>query len=125
MTIKEATKAKFMPKPIPIPSRASRDDDSDQHGICFFCEAAWAALCEHWPISPCEAKIVQCLLRRNGEADAARLLEMAPATVHKHLERLHKKLGVGTRADLISLLCYEHIRWRLQANPPLGCQLIG
>jgi len=116
--------AKLTPKPVPILSRTSSDDDRDQRQICFFCEAGWAALCERWPISPCEAKIVQCLLRNNGEADVARLLEMAPRTVRTHLERLRDKLNVSTRTELILLLTFEHVRWRLQATPPVGCRLI-
>jgi DNA-binding CsgD family transcriptional regulator len=47
---------------------------------------------------------VQHLVRGVTDQEIARSLAISPRTVHKHLESIYRKLGIGNRASLISLL---------------------
>jgi len=42
--------------------------------------------------------------------DVGRHLGMSPHTVHTHLERLYKKLGVASRSHLIVRVFAEYVR---------------
>jgi len=92
---------------------------------CFFCEAAWEGISRSLRLSNREVEILQCLVLGDSERGAACLLGLRPRTVRTHLERVRRKLGVHTRAELIVQLCDAHVNWLSQASPPLGCRLSG
>ncbi len=48
-----------------------------------------------------EAEIIEHVVRGNSHKEVARLLELAPATVRNHLAKVHDKLGISTRAELV------------------------
>ena len=49
-------------------------------------------------------KVVEHLVGGVTDREIARSLAISPRTVHKHLESVYRKLGIGNRASLISLL---------------------
>jgi hypothetical protein len=57
------------------------------------------------------------------EAAAAAELGVAPRTVHTHIERLHRKLGVADRMQLVLRIMHEFLRLTIspQGNLPPIC----
>lgn len=48
-------------------------------------------------LSPREAEVLVCVTRGKTNAEVGNILNIRPATVKKHLERVFRKLGVKTR----------------------------
>jgi DNA-binding CsgD family transcriptional regulator len=94
-------------------------------GTCLFCEAAWAGVSKSLSLSTREVEILQCLMLGDDEIEAALLLGTTPRTVRTHLERIHAKLGVHTRAALMVRLFDTHLDCLSEARPPLWCRLNG
>ena len=69
----------------------------------FLSAADWAAIGTSLRLSARELQIVACIVEELAETqdDVGRHLGMSPHTVHTHLERLYKKLGVASRSHLI------------------------
>ena len=55
-------------------------------------------------LSAREAQVVDLVLRGYGNRDIAATLDIAPSTAKKHLNRIFNKIGVDSRAQLISRL---------------------
>lgn len=70
-------------------------------GADFFGAEAWRGLAERLGLSGRELDIVRAIFDGNKEAAIARNLEMSPHTVHEHLRRLHRKLGVRDRVEVV------------------------
>lgn len=51
-----------------------------------------------------EREVVEHLVGGVTDREIARSLAISPRTVHKHLESVYRKLGIGNRTSLISLL---------------------
>jgi DNA-binding NarL/FixJ family response regulator len=54
-----------------------------------------------------EWEVVELLLRAASTSDIAQQLGVAPVTVRRHIGSVERKLGVSTRAEVISLLTAE------------------
>ena len=72
-----------------------------RHRACFFCKAAWAGISQLLSLSIREVEILQCLLLGDDEREAAAFLGLTARTARTHIERIHAKLGVHTRAALM------------------------
>ena len=57
----------------------------------------------HHDLTPREREVLHWLARGKSNAEIAAILELKPATVSKHLERIYPKLGVENRTAAISL----------------------
>jgi len=55
-------------------------------------------------LSDREAQVVDLVLRGYGNRDIAAALGIAPATAKKHMSSIFNKVGVDSRAQLISRL---------------------
>lgn len=66
----------------------------------FTCEQ-WAAIVERLDLSPREAQIVRLLMTEATELAIGDVLHISGHTVHTHLERLYRKLGVSTRCGML------------------------
>jgi DNA-binding CsgD family transcriptional regulator len=55
-------------------------------------------------LTPTEAKVALSIAAGNDVPDAARELRVSTNTVHTHLRRIFRKLGVGRQADLVRVL---------------------
>jgi DNA-binding CsgD family transcriptional regulator/PAS domain-containing protein len=55
-------------------------------------------------LTPTEAKVARSIVAGNDVPDAARELRISTNTVHTHLRRIFRKLGVGRQADLVRVL---------------------
>ena len=70
---------------------------------------AWAYLQTRMNLSPREADIVRYLTLDEPEASMAHLLGISPHTVHTHLGRLYRKLGVASRAQVVLRVFDEYV----------------
>jgi DNA-binding CsgD family transcriptional regulator len=77
----------------------------------FLSSAAWSAIGASLKLSARELQIVTCIVEDLAETqdDVGRHLGMSPHTVHTHLERLYKKLGVANRSHLIVRVFAEYV----------------
>jgi DNA-binding CsgD family transcriptional regulator len=55
-------------------------------------------------LTPTEAKVARSIAAGNDVPDAARELRISTNTVHTHLRRIFRKLGVCRQADLVRVL---------------------
>jgi DNA-binding NarL/FixJ family response regulator len=67
----------------------------------FLTEAAWERLAERLKLSRREVQIAHAVLEDDKESKIADRLRMSTHTVHTHMERMHAKLGVRSRPELI------------------------
>jgi DNA-binding CsgD family transcriptional regulator len=75
-------------------------------------ERAWAAIGSSLGLSRRELQIVTSLIedRLETEHEVGRALGISPHTVHTHLERLYKKIGVASRSHLIVRVFAEYVQ---------------
>jgi DNA-binding CsgD family transcriptional regulator len=65
----------------------------------------WARVVASLKLSPRERQIVECVLSGvDSEPEIAGQLAMSSRTVHTHVERLYRKLGVSSRSQLLAVL---------------------
>lgn len=70
---------------------------------------AWDHLNTKLRLSPREAEIVQWLCADESEESIGHQLGISRHTVHSHLERLYKKLGATSRAQVVIRLFREYM----------------
>lgn len=70
-------------------------------GDRIFTERQWCAIAESLRLSEREFQIVRCCFDDLKESAIARHLGISYHTVHTHLERLYKKLGVCSRPAMM------------------------
>ena len=70
---------------------------------------AWEHLNTRLRLSPREAEIVQWLCADESEESIGYQLGISKHTVHSHLERLYKKLGATSRAQVVIRLFREYM----------------
>jgi DNA-binding CsgD family transcriptional regulator len=67
----------------------------------FLPDATWTALSRSLRLSGREAQIAQGILAGYGKEGMALSLGISDHTVQTHLERLYRKLGVGSRCEVV------------------------
>jgi len=73
-------------------------------------EHVWVSMAVDLSLSRRELQIVQLVCRDDSEEDIASALGISRHTVHTYLDRLYRKLGVGSRAQLISVLFAAYVK---------------
>jgi DNA-binding CsgD family transcriptional regulator len=71
---------------------------------------AWREIASSLRLSPRELEIVRATFDDRKELAIAADLGIAPRTVHTHIERLHRKLKVADRVQLVLRIMYEYLR---------------
>jgi len=79
----------------------------------FLSPEAWAAVALSLHLSPRELEIVRGVFNDDTEHAIADRLQSSPHTVHTHLSRLHHKLHVRTRAQIVLRVFREYLRLTL------------
>jgi DNA-binding CsgD family transcriptional regulator len=84
----------------------------------FLSSAAWSAIGASLKLSARELQIVTCIVEDLAETqnEVGRHLGISPHTVHTHLERLYKKLGVASRSHLIVRVFAEYVHLEAAAG---------
>ncbi|MEX0777220.1 MAG: helix-turn-helix transcriptional regulator [Phycisphaeraceae bacterium] len=75
----------------------------------FISEAAWCCLSARLRLSQREQQIARMILDDFKELRIAREMGLSVHTVHTHLERLYRKLGVSSRVQLVVRLASCHL----------------
>ncbi len=75
-----------------------------------FTEQAWAVIARSLALSARELQIVRGVFDDRTEFSIAADLNISSHTVHTHFERLHHKLAVADRAELILRVMNEFLR---------------
>jgi len=78
----------------------------------------WAAIGTSLGCSRRELQIVTSLIedRLQTEGEIGRALGISPHTVHTHLERLYKKVGVASRSHLILRVFAVYVRLHAEST---------
>lgn len=71
-------------------------------GSAIFSGPVWHALARHLELSGRELSILQAIFNNQVEFGIAKDLGISTHTVHTHVERLHRKLQVTSRTQLIT-----------------------
>ncbi len=70
-------------------------------GESLFCPAEWIEIADSLGLTPRESEVVQAALDDMSESEIAGKLEISRHTVHAHIERVYRKLGVSSRVQLV------------------------
>jgi DNA-binding NarL/FixJ family response regulator len=70
---------------------------------------AWKTIAKSLRLSPRELQIIQAIFDDRKELAIAHELTISVHTVHTHLERLYRKLGVSSRVGLILSILSEYL----------------
>ena len=101
--------------------------DCSEDGI--FSDLAWNAIACSLRLSRRELQIVRGIFADGTESAIALSLNISPHTVHTHVERLHRKLGVVDRVDLVVRITQEFLRLTAAPDSDLpsicGCRSAG
>jgi DNA-binding NarL/FixJ family response regulator len=71
--------------------------------------AAWKTIAKSLCISDRELQIIQAIFDDRKEFAIADELKISMHTVHTHLERLYRKLGVSSRVALVLCILSEYL----------------
>ena len=74
-----------------------------------FSEQAWTEIAHSLALSPRELQIVRGVFDDRTEFALAADLGISPHTVHTHIDRLHQKLGVTDRVEVVVRIMQEFI----------------
>jgi DNA-binding NarL/FixJ family response regulator len=78
-------------------------------GSAMFSSVAWIEIASNLGLSARELQIVRGTFDDQTESSIATELHISPGTVHTHVERLHHKLGVTDRSQLILRVVQEYM----------------
>lgn len=81
-------------------------------GQSIFSDRQWRSLAGSLHLSGREREIVECLFEDLSEPGMAQRLDMSAHTVHTHLKRMYRKLGVSSRNAAVVRVFAEHVRRR-------------
>jgi len=81
-------------------------------GSVMFSSMAWNEIARSLELSARELETVRGTFDDQTESSMATLLHMSPSTVHTHVRRLHYKLGVTDRSQLILRVVQEYLALR-------------
>ncbi len=73
----------------------------DENPALLISETQWRSLGAALGFSNRELQIVRCLFDGMREPEVGRKLGISPHTVHTHLVRMYRKLGVSDRCQLL------------------------
>ena len=91
-----------------VPSRVERRTTTSP-GSAVFSAQVWVELVARLRLSHREADIVRGVFDDHKESAIAAKLQIAPSSVHTHIGRLHHKLAVTDRVQLLLRILQEYL----------------
>jgi DNA-binding CsgD family transcriptional regulator len=97
-------------------------------------DLAWREIARSLHLSMRELQVVRATFDDRKESAIAADLGISPRTVHTHIERLHRKLEVADRLQLVLRIMHEFLRLTISpqgnlppicANAAAGCCPLG
>jgi DNA-binding NarL/FixJ family response regulator len=67
--------------------------------------------------------VARCVVADQSDGDIAEALGLSWSTVQTHMERLHNKLNVHSRVQLVTRVVAAYLSWRNESPPPTGCRV--
>ena len=99
-----------------VPAEANPGGNREHFvGSSMFSPEAWAQIARSLGLSGRELQIVRGTFDDKTESDLAAEFHISPSTIHTHVERLHHKLVITNRAQLLLRVTQEFIA--LTATP--------
>jgi DNA-binding CsgD family transcriptional regulator len=83
-----------------------------------FCEEAWAGTANELELSARQVMVARCVVADRTDDDIAATLGLSASTVKTHMERLHAKLDVHSRVQLVRRIVAAYLAWRAESPPP-------
>jgi DNA-binding CsgD family transcriptional regulator len=81
-----------------------------ESSITFLPDDVWRSIAGSLGLSEREAQIARLLLSDDNREDTiAAVLAISPHTVHTHLERLYRKLGVTSRCHVVARIFRRYV----------------
>jgi DNA-binding CsgD family transcriptional regulator len=94
-----------------------------ESSITFLPDDVWRAIAASLGLSEREAQIARLLLSDDNREDTiATVLAISPHTVHTHLERLYRKLGVTSRCHVVARIFRRYVE---MAATPASVALVA
>ena len=92
-------------------------------GSAMLSDLAWREIARSLRLSNRELQVVRATFDDCKESKIATDLGITPRTVHTHVERLHRKLAVTDRLQLVLRIVHEFLRLTIspQSNLPPIC----
>lgn len=103
----------------PASTRSSAHPLQRKANSAILTELAWAQIAHSLKLSAREAQIVRGVFNDRTEFAIAADIGISPHTVHTHFERLHRKLGVADRVELILRVLKEFFALVLEPGTTL------
>jgi DNA-binding CsgD family transcriptional regulator len=91
----------------------------------FLSDAQWSAIASALVLSRREAEIARYLLEDDRASGIADRLCISSHTVHTHLERLYRKLGVSSRCQVVARLFAAHMMLDHSPTPAAGTEVMA
>ena len=88
---------------------SSPQDRGHLVGSAMFSPEAWALIARSLGLSGRELQIVRGAFDDKTEVEIAADLHISPSTIHTHVERLHRKLTITDRTQLLLRVMQEFI----------------
>ncbi len=89
------------------PRTPSRGPNEHFQGSSIFSKAQWDAIAYSLSLSPRELEIVKYVFDDECEEGMAFGLRISRHTVHSYINRLYRKIGVGSRPQLLVCVFYQ------------------
>jgi DNA-binding CsgD family transcriptional regulator len=83
----------------------------------FLGNSKWVSITTSLRLSRRESQILRCILNDDSETVIADFLGISPHTVHTHLERLYRKLGVNSRCQTTVRVFAEYVALERDRKP--------
>jgi len=99
----------------PAETNLARNREPARLGSSMFSSEAWAQIARSLELSGRELQIVRGTFDDKTELAMAADLHISPSTIHTHVERLHHKLAITDRAQLLLRVTQEF--FALTATP--------
>ena len=108
-----------MKRPATQPLSRGRPTKLHHEGSSIFAEENWQSLAHRFDLSGREVEITRGVFDDLKENQIAGELKISPHTVHTHLGRLYRKLGVSGRVQLVVVLAHAQLSPEPTRTPPM------
>lgn len=97
-------------KGVPSHHENSDEDSTSRHiDTTLFTEEEWSRIAESLQISGRGLEITSLLFTNATESQISEQLGISRHTVHAHIERVYRKLDVGSRVELVVRVIAEYL----------------
>jgi len=109
-------------KPAAKPAASLGALGARSRSICpFLCDEGWRIVRSRLRLSRRETAVARLLHEGNGQKQIAVALRLRGPTVHRHLDRIYRKVGVTSEPQLVAAIGRAHAKFLSEFGFPPGC----